>query len=58
MDECGQLHPPVASNQLYPSDDTQNEIMRIFADGLRSLWQLGSCDNDVIVLYCQEFNKV
>ncbi|KAH3884080.1 hypothetical protein DPMN_008052 [Dreissena polymorpha] len=32
--------------------------MRLFADGIRSLWDIGSCGNDVIVLYCKEFHKV
>lgn len=56
--DCGRLEPYLDLSQRYPSSTEQDEIMRNFADNLRQEWSLGSCDNDVIILYCKEFNKV
>ncbi|XP_053376098.1 uncharacterized protein LOC123534800 [Mercenaria mercenaria] len=56
--ECGRLEPYLDLELRYPSNTEQEEIMRNFADNLRLIWSLGSCYNDVIILYCREFNKV
>ncbi|KAL3857966.1 hypothetical protein ACJMK2_012590 [Sinanodonta woodiana] len=41
-----------------PTEAEKEIIMKNFADSIRLNWKMGSCENDVIVLYCQQFGKV
>lgn len=57
INDCGMLYP-AADNISFPTASQQYEVLANFADHIRTLWQLGACENDVIILYSQEFNKV
>lgn len=57
INECGELHPEL--DQTTSATEAEKELfMEHFADKIRELWNLGSCENDVIVFYCRELNKV
>lgn len=56
--ECGEIHPELDTTNRTATEDEEDLYMEHFADKIRELWALGSCDNDVIVFYCQELNKV
>ena len=55
---CGEIHPELDTNNRTATEEEENLYMKHFAEKIRELWALGSCDNDVIVFYSQELNKV
>ena len=56
--ECGELHPELNTTLRSATQDEENRLMEHFANNIRALWGLGSCENDVLVFYCQQLNKV
>ncbi|WAR03192.1 hypothetical protein MAR_009750 [Mya arenaria] len=56
--ECGRLQPALNVSSRQQSQEEIDETLRVFADGLRALWKIGTCGNDVIVVYCQQFDQV
>ena len=57
-DSCGRLLPRLNVSDPQLDDTQEDEVMRIFAHGLRAQWKMGSCGNDVIIVFYQEFGKV
>ena len=58
VNDCNELHPVLDQTNRTATEAEKDLLMEHFADSIRELWGLGSCDNDVIVFYCQELNKV
>lgn len=56
--DCGEIHPELDTTNRTATEEEEDLYMEHFADKIRELWALGSCDNDVIVFYSQELNKV
>ncbi|XP_033748943.1 uncharacterized protein LOC117333647 [Pecten maximus] len=56
INDCGQIQPDVTSFPGEITADQKNIIMENFATHLRAEWGMGACGNDVIMLYCQEFD--
>ncbi|KAL4224393.1 hypothetical protein ACF0H5_017845 [Mactra antiquata] len=56
--DCGKLIPNMNTTGRDVTYNEKRKIMDIFATNLRKTWRFGSCDNDVIILYCKAFNMV
>lgn len=58
INNCGQIQPDATTSQGGITADQKNAIMENFAIHLRAEWGMGACGNDVIMLYCQEFDML
>ncbi|OWF38792.1 uncharacterized protein LOC110465870 [Mizuhopecten yessoensis] len=56
INDCGQIQPVLNSSPGEITSAQKNIIMENFATYLRTEWGMGACGNDVILLYCQEFD--
>ncbi|XP_060078388.1 uncharacterized protein LOC132557878 [Ylistrum balloti] len=56
INDCGQIQPAVNSLSAEINTAQKDTLMENFASFLRAEWGMGACGNDVIILYCQEFD--
>ncbi|XP_050410624.1 uncharacterized protein LOC126825159 [Patella vulgata] len=58
INDCNELQPTLNTTSRAPTDQEIDTMMANFANSLRSSWKLGACENDVIVFYSKEYNRV
>lgn len=58
INTCGELYPTLDTSVRSPTDAEKSAAMENFANYLRSGWDLGSCENDVIIFYSQNLSMV
>lgn len=58
INDCGEIQPTLNTTARSATSGELDAIMENFADQLRIGWGLGSCGNDVIILYAQDIDKV
>ncbi|XP_071179138.1 uncharacterized protein [Mytilus edulis] len=58
INDCGEIQPTLNTTARSATSGELDAIMENFADQLRSGWGLGSCGNDVIILYAQDIDKI
>ncbi len=58
LNDCNELVPTLEAGSRDPTMEEIETGIKQFADETRTTWKLGSCDNDVIIVYVQQYEYV